>query len=110
MISLNWVADYIDIKDQNPHDLARKITEAGINVESVISHHIDNLVIGQIKKVENHPDSDHLHVCKVDIGSEELQIVCGAHNVKEGLKVIVAQDGAELPGGTIRRSNSSRRF
>ena len=105
MISLNWVADYIDIKDQNPHDLARKITEAGINVESVISHHIDNLVIGQIKKVENHPDSDHLHVCKVDIGSDELQIVCGASNVKEGLKVIVAQEGAILPGDfEIKRS------
>ena len=105
MISLNWVADYIDIKDQNPHDLARKITEAGINVESVISHHIDNLVIGQIKKVENHPDSDHLHVCKVDIGSDELQIVCGASNVKEGLKVIVAKEGAVLPGNfEIKRS------
>lgn len=98
MISLNWVSDYIDIKDQNPHELARKITEAGINVESVISHHLDNLVIGQIKKVEDHPDSDHLHVCKVDIGSEKLQIVCGAPNVKEGLKVIVAKVGAVLPG------------
>ena len=98
MISLNWVGDYIDIKDQDVHDLARKITEAGINVEAVITHHIDNLVIGEVKKVELHPDSDHLHVCKVDIGSEELQIVCGAPNVREGLKVIVAKVGAILPG------------
>ena len=62
MISLNWVADYIDISDQEPKELAKKITEAGINVEAVITHHIDNLVIGEIKTVEDHPDSDHLHV------------------------------------------------
>ena len=99
MISLNWVADYIDISDQEPKELARKVTEAGINVEAVITHHIDNLVIGEIKTVEDHPDSDHLHVCMVDIGNKELQqIVCGAPNVREGLKVIVALPGAVLPG------------
>ena len=98
MISLNWVGDYIDIKDQDVNELAQKITRAGINIEGVISHHMDNLVIGEIVSVENHPDSDHLHVCKVNIGSEELQIVCGAHNVRKGLKVIVAKVGAILPG------------
>ena len=97
MISLNWVGDYIDIKDQDVYELANKITRAGINIESVISHHIDGLVIGQIKSVDLHPDSDHLHVCKVDIGNEELQIVCGAPNVREGLKVIVATIGTILP-------------
>ena len=50
-----------------------------------------------------HPDSDHLHICKVDVGNEILNIVCGAPNVRKGLKVIVALDGAELPGGTIKR-------
>ena len=98
MISLNWVGDYIDIKDQDVYELASKITKAGINIEGVITHHINGLVIGQIKKVEEHPDSDHLHVCLVDVGSEELQIVCGASNVREGLKVIVAREGTILPG------------
>ena len=98
MISLNWVGDYIDIKDQDVNELAQKITRAGINIEGVVTHHMDNLVIGEIKKVEEHPDSDHLHVCKVNIGDEELQIVCGAPNVREGLKVIVAKIGAVLPG------------
>ena len=98
MVSLNWVGDYIDIKDQDVHELATKITKAGINIEGVYTHHIDNLVIGQIKTVEEHPDSDHLHVCKVDIGTETLQIVCGAPNVKENMKVIVALVGAVLPG------------
>ena len=98
MISLNWVGDYIDIKDQDVNELALKITKAGINIEGVVTHHMDNLVIGEIKKVEEHPDSDHLHVCRVNIGNEELQIVCGAPNVREGLKVIVAKVGAVLPG------------
>lgn len=99
MISLNWVKDYIDIADENLNELAVKITEAGINVEQVISHNIDNLVIGQIISCTPHPDSDHLNVCKVNIGNDDpQQIVCGAHNVKEGLKVIVALPGAILPG------------
>ncbi|MBQ6477007.1 MAG: phenylalanine--tRNA ligase subunit beta [Bacilli bacterium] len=98
MISLDWVSDYIDIHDQEPYDLARKITEAGINIEAVVTHHISNLVIGEIMEVEDHPDSDHLHVCKVNIGDEKLQIVCGANNVRKGLKVIVAKVGAVLPG------------
>ena len=106
MISLNWVGDYIDIKDQDVNELALKITKAGINIEGVITHHIDNLVIGEIVKVDEHPDSDHLHVCKVNVGDEELQIVCGAHNVREGLKVIVAKVGAILPGDfEIKKSN-----
>ncbi len=98
MISLNWVSDYIDIKDQNPKELATKITKAGINVEKVITHHIDNLVIGKVIECCSHPDSDHLNVCKVDIGNEVLQIVCGASNVRKGIKVIVAKVGAVLPG------------
>ncbi len=98
MISLDWVKDYIDIADQNPKDLAVKITKAGINIEAVISNHIDNLVIGEVIDCFDHPDSDHLHVCKVDIGSEIIQIVCGAPNVRKGLKVIVSLPGAILPG------------
>ena len=98
MISLNWVGDYIDIKDQDVHELATKITKAGINIEGVYTHHIDNLVIGEVVECVDHPDSDHLHVCKVNLGDEEVQIVCGAPNVRAGIKVIVAKVGAVLPG------------
>ena len=98
MISLEWVKDYIDISDQDLKELAVKITKAGINIEKVISNNIDNLVIGKVIECNMHPDSDHLHVCKVDIGSSIEQIVCGAKNVKEGIKVIVALPGAILPG------------
>ena len=98
MISLEWVKDYIDISDQDLKELAVKITKAGINIEKVITNHIDNLVIGEVTECEMHPDSDHLHVCKVNIGNEVKQIVCGAPNVRKGLKVIVALPGAILPG------------
>ncbi len=105
MISLEWVKDYIDISDQDLKELAVKITKAGINVEKVICNQIDNLVIGEIVECEMHPDSDHLHVCKVDIGSSIKQIVCGAGNVRKGIKVIVALPGATLPGDfTIGKS------
>ncbi len=98
MISLNWVKDYIDIEDQDLSELATKITKAGINIEGVYTHKIPNLVIGEVIECTDHPDSDHLHVCKVNIGEEVLQIVCGAHNVRKGIKVIVAKVGAVLPG------------
>ena len=69
--------------------------------------------MGEVVECEMHPDSDHLHVCKVNVGNEVLQIVCGAPNVRKGLKVIVALDGAILPGdfkikkGSIRGQESN---
>lgn len=98
MISLNWVKDYIDLEGEDLKELATKVTKAGINVEAVISNHINNLVIGEVTSCEMHPDSDHLHVCMVNVGKEEVQIVCGAPNVRKGIKVIVALPGAILPG------------
>ena len=98
MISLEWVKDYIDISDEDLNELAVKITKAGINIESVITKNIPNLVIGYVLECVNHPDSDHLHVCKVEVGDNKVeQIVCGASNIKAGIKVIVALPGAVLP-------------
>ena len=109
MISLEWVKDYIDISDQDLEELAVKITEAGINVEKVITNHIDHLVIGKVVSCVPHPDSDHLHLCQVDVGRDELQqIVCGAPNVREGLKVIVALPGAVLPGDFVIKASKIR--
>ena len=109
MINLEWVKDYIDISDQDLEELAVKITESGINIEKVITNKIDNLVIGKVVSCIDHPDSDHLHLCQVDIGKEEQQqIVCGAPNVREGLKVIVALPGAVLPGDFAIKSSKIR--
>ncbi len=99
MISLEWVSDYVDIKEEDLKELAVKITKAGINVEKVVTNHIDNLVIGEVLECNPHPDSDHLHVCQVKVNEQEVyQIVCGASNVRKGLKAIVALPGAILPG------------
>lgn len=105
MIDLEWVKDYIDIEDQNLRELAVKITKAGINIEKVITNHIDHLVIGEVIECKMHPDSDHLHVCLVNVGDDVKQIICGASNVRDGLKVIVALPGAILPGNVeIKKS------
>ena len=98
MISLNWVKDYIDLSGEDLKELAVKVTRAGINVEKVITNHIDNLTVGEVVECINHPDSDHLHICQVNIGECVTQIVCGAPNVRVGLKVIAALPGAILPG------------
>ena len=113
MISLNWVKDYVDIESEDLKELAVKITKAGINVEKVITNHIDHLVIGEVLECIDHPNSDHLHICKVNVGNEVTQIVCGAYNVRAGIKVIVALPGAILPGnfeikkGSIRGEESN---
>ena len=98
MISMNWVKDYVDLDGVDLKDLAVQVTKGGLNVEGVIDHHIDNLVVGEVLECVNHPDSDHLHVCKVNDGTTVRQIVCGASNVREGIKVIVALPGCILPG------------
>ncbi len=104
-LSRKFVSDYIDIDDEiTIKELAEDMTGIGNEYDScgkLIP--ATNLVIGEVIECVNHPDSDHLHVCKVNVGNEILQIVCGAPNVRTGLKVIVALDGANLPGGVIKK-------
>lgn len=66
------------------------------------------IVVGFVKSCENHPDSDHLHVCQVDVGSEVVQIVCGAANVAADQKVVAALPGAVLPDGKLIEASSLR--
>lgn len=108
MINLEWVKDYIDIENEDLKELAVEITKAGINVEKVITNHIDRLVIGEVVSCINHPNSDHLHVCKVNVGNEVIQIVCGAPNVREGIKVLVALPGCVLPGDFLIKAGKIR--
>ena len=98
-LSTNFVKDYVDI-DVDLKTLAEDMTNVGNEYDSAENLiNATNLVVGEVVSCEMHPDSDHLHVCKVDVGNGEvLQIVCGAPNVRTGLKVIVALPGAELPG------------
>ena len=97
-LSTNFVKDYVDI-DVDLKTLAEDMTKAGNEYDSAENFiNATNLVVGEVIECEMHPDSDHLHVCKVNVGTETLQIVCGAPNVRKGLKVIVATVGAVLPG------------
>lgn len=102
-LSTNFVKDYVDI-DVDVKTLAEDMTNVGNEYDEAGKLlNATKLVIGEVLECEDHPDSDHLHVCKVNVGNEVLNIVCGAPNVRKGLKVIVALDGAELPGGTIKK-------
>ncbi len=104
MISLEWVKDYVDIKDEDLHKLAEKITKAGVNIEKIIDKRIDNLVIGQVLSVKKLKGSDHLNICLVDVGERQVQIVCGAPNVRENIKVLVALPGCVLNDIEIKKS------
>lgn len=99
-ISTNWVKDYVDINDYDLNLLADNLTNSGVNVEAVEKQvNATNLTIGHVLSRKDHPSSDHLNVCQVDLGDEVVQIVCGAPNVDKGQKVIVSKVGAILPGG-----------
>lgn len=112
-ISKKWLSQYMDLEDISIEELGDKVTSAGLEVEGIEKMSCgENLVIGEVLTCVDHPDSDHLHVCLVDIGSEKTQIVCGAPNVAANQKVIVARVGAKLPAleikaGVIRGQESN---
>ena len=104
-ISYNWLKRYIDT-DLGAEEVARILTDIGLEVEGfekieTIKGGLAGVVVGEVLSCEDHPDSDHLHVTTVDVGTgEPLQIVCGAPNCRAGLKVLCATVGAVLyPGG-----------
>lgn len=104
ILSRKFLNDYVDTTGIDIKDLAEKMTSVGNEYDHVGPLLCGtNLIVGEVLECVNHPDSDHLHVCKVDIGNEVLQIVCGAPNVRQGLKVIVAQVGAVLKEITIKK-------
>ena len=103
-LSKNFLKDYIDMDGILIDDLAKKMLYAGNEYDS-ITKLVDasGLVIGNVIECIDHPESDHLHICQVDVGNEILQIVCGAPNVREGIKVIVAKVGARLGDITLKQ-------
>ena len=103
---IGWLKDFTDIK-VTPKELADAMTLSGSKVEEIIDTKIEGVYAGKILTVEDHPDSDHLHILKVDLGRDELghevQIVCGAPNVEVGMICPVAAVGAVLPEITIKK-------
>lgn len=95
-VSKIWLNDFVEI--DNLYELADRFSLHSQEVESVYElTDVNNLAIGLVTNKEKHPKADKLNVCQVDVGTEKLQIVCGAPNVEEGQKVIVAKVGAKLP-------------
>jgi phenylalanyl-tRNA synthetase beta chain len=105
-ISLNWLRDWVDTGDDVPA-LAHALTMAGLEIEGVAAAgpSLPGVVVGEVKSVTKHPDAEKLNVCVVSTGTEEFQIVCGAPNVRVGMKAPLATIGAKLPNGTeIKRA------
>jgi len=100
-ISYNWLKEFIDT-DKTPEEISTILTGTGLEVESLekvqaIPGGLEGLVIGYVQECIDHPNSDHLHITKVDVGGvEPLQVVCGAKNVAAGQKVVVATVGTTV--------------
>ncbi|MBQ7277420.1 MAG: phenylalanine--tRNA ligase subunit beta [Bacilli bacterium] len=104
-VKLEWLNELVDLSGLSLDEIVNKASLYSIEIEGVDRvARGTNLVIGYVKTKEKHPDSDHLNCLTVDVGDEVLDIVCGAPNVEAGQYVIVAKEGAELIGGTIKKS------
>lgn len=97
-ISLNWINDYVELRGINIEELIKKIGLSTAEIEGVEykGKNVSGVIVGQILEVNEHPRSNHLHKLKVNTGKEVLDIVCGAPNVKVGLKVALATLGGEV--------------
>lgn len=106
-ISYNWIKEYLNL-DVSAVDLAEKIERTSVEVDSVVtpSDGLKKIVVGHVLSVQAHPDSDHLHICEIDVGDDEpSQIVCGAPNIAAGQNVIVALPGSRIADNVkIKRS------
>ncbi len=105
-VSLNWLKDYVDIQ-MDLKDLVNHLTMAGLEVEEVFYAGVgfEKVIVGEIESIQKHPKADRLSLVKVRTGVDDLSIVCGATNIKEGQKVPLALVGAKLPNGMeIKRS------
>ncbi len=107
--SIEWLKEYSDI-DVNAVELGDILTMTGSKVESIEQKgkDIENVVVGKILKIQDHPDSDHLVITSVDVGDELLQIVTGANNIKVGDIIPVAKDNSTLPGGVKIKKGTLR--
>ncbi len=100
IITKSWLSDWLDFEDKSLDDIAHTLNSIGIEVDRICTLKVpDKIVVGFVKEKVKHENSDKLSICQVDVGSEILQIVCGAQNVAQGQFVAVALKGALMPNG-----------
>ncbi len=110
-LSMKWLADFVDVSDVDIKSYCDRMTLTGSKVEGYanMGADIENVVVARIKKLVPHPDSDHLQICTMDVGTgTDVQIVTGAQNVFEGALVPAALPVAKLPGGVVIKSGKLR--
>lgn len=102
-ISINWIKEFVDLEGIEADELVKRFNLSTAEIEGVEYKGKDtyNVVFGKILEVNNHPESQKLHILKVDVGEEKLQIVCGAPNVREGMVTCVAKVGGAVQGHKI---------
>lgn len=98
--TLNWLQEYVKLDNPDPEELADKLTMLGLEVDAVepLFEDLASLKTAQVISAEPHPNADKLTLCKVLVGEQELQVVCGAPNVRKDLSVVIALPGTTLPG------------
>ena len=98
LVSMNWIKDFVDLEGEDIEGLIKRFTLSTAEVEDIYykGSDIKDIVVGEIISCENHPDSDHLHVLKVDGGDAIYDVVCGAPNARCGIKTAFAKPGAQV--------------
>ena len=112
-LSMNWLADFVDVSDVSIKEYCDRMTDTGSKVEGyeILGDEIENVVVGKVLSMAHHENSDHLWVLQIDCGEDTpRQIVTGAQNVKEGDLVPVAKAVAKLPGGVTIKPGKLRGF
>ena len=99
-ISLNWLKEFIKISE-NPKKIESILTETGLEVDEVININpntksLEKLIVGEIKSIKNHKNANKLKLTQVNIGKDDLSIICGANNIEVGQKVVIAKIGTEI--------------
>ena len=105
-VSINWIKEYVDLSGLDIKKLIESFTLATAEVEDIIvkGEDIQNVVVGEILSIENHPNSKKLHLLKVDGGDRVYDVVCGAPNVRENMKIAFVKAGGKVPAGDITKA------